>query len=83
MAEDKTPSVHQVGMNKTKGGKAKKTKKGRKVGRNSLSCQRYKLEHRREKNKLRRLTRHIKKHLADNCAIQARDLCKVTLGIMR
>ena len=81
MAEDKTPSVHKLGMGKTTGGKAKKTKKGRKVGRNSLSCQRYKLEHRREKNKLRRLTRHIKKHLADNCAIQARDLCKVTLGL--
>jgi hypothetical protein len=81
MAEDKTPSVHQLGMNKNKGGAAKKTKKGRKTGRNKLSCSRYKLEHRREKNKLRRLMRHIKKHLADNCAIQARDLCKVTLGI--
>jgi hypothetical protein len=81
MAEDKTPAVHALGMVKSVGGKAKKTKKGRKTGRNKLSCLRYKLEHRREKNKLRRLLRHIKKHIADNCAIQARDLCKVTLGI--
>jgi len=81
MAEGKTPSVHKLGMNKTKGGKAKKTKKGRKQGRNALSCQRYKLEHRREKNKLRRLAKHIKKHLGDLCAIAARDLCKVTLGL--
>jgi hypothetical protein len=81
MAEDKTPSVHQLGMTKSVGGKAKKTKKGRKVGRNSLSCQRYKLEHRREKNKLRRLRRHIKVHVADLCAVRAADLCKVTLGV--
>ena len=81
MAEDKTPSVHKLGMGKTIGGKAKKTKKGRKVGRNSLSCQRYKLEHRREKNKLRRLRKHVKVHIADLCAMKAIDLCKVTLGV--
>ena len=68
-------------MTKSIGGKAKKTHKGRKVGRNSLSCQRYKLEHRREKNKLRRLRRHVKVHLADLCAMKAIDLCKVTLGL--
>lgn len=84
MAEDKTPSVHQLGMNKTKGGKAKKSKaKGRKIGRNSKSCLRYALEHRREKNKLRRLRKHVKVHIADLCAKKAIDLCKVTLGIMR
>jgi hypothetical protein len=82
MTEDKTPSVHALGMTKSVGGKAKKSKaKGRKVGRNKLSCLRYKLEHRREKNKLRRLTKHIKKHLADQCAVRAADLCKVTLGL--
>ena len=82
MAEDKTPSVHNLGMSKNIGGKAKKSKaKGRKVGRNSLSCQRYKLEHRREKNKLRRLRKHVKVHIADLCAMKAIDLCKVTLGL--
>jgi hypothetical protein len=81
MAEDKTPSVHQLGMNKNKGGAPKKTKKGRKTGRNKLACSRYALEHRREKNKLRRLRRHLKKHSADLCAMTAADLCKVVLGI--
>ena len=83
MAEDKTPSVHQLGMNKTKGGKAKKTKKGRKVGRNNLSCQRYKLEHRRERNKLRRLNRHIKNHPTDRCAFAAKVACGQVLGTLR
>ena len=81
MAEDKTPSVHNLGMNKTKGGKAKKTKKGRKQGRNALSCQRYKLEHRREKNKLRRLRRVLKRNPNDTNAATAAGLCKVTLGL--
>ncbi len=84
MAENKDPAVARLGMTMTKsvGGKAKKSKaKGRKIGRCKLSCQRYRLESRREKNKLRRLRKHIKVHIADQCAIRAADLCKVTLGI--
>lgn len=81
MAEDKMPSVHKLGMTKSVGGKAKKTKKGKKVGRNSLSCQRYKLEHRRERNKLKRLKRHLNKFPHDLCATKAVDFCKVMLGI--
>ena len=48
--------------------KAKKTKKGRKQGRNALACQRYKLEQHREKNKIKRLRVHMRlpKHMHDN-----------------
>jgi hypothetical protein len=34
----------------------------RKYGRNERKCQRYKLEHRREKNKLRKLRKIAKRH---------------------
>ncbi len=34
---------------------AKKTKKGRKIGRNKAKCERYRAEGRREKNKARKI----------------------------
>ena len=37
----------------------------RKYGRNKVSCQRYKLEGRREKNKLIKIARHVKNHPND------------------
>ena len=37
--------------------KAKGSKKGRKIGRNKIKCNRYKLEGRKEKNKARRTAR--------------------------
>lgn len=34
--------------------------KNRKIGRNKIKCQRYSAEHRRRKNKIRKLKRHIR-----------------------
>ena len=41
----------------TKSKKAKGSKKGRKIGRNKVKCERYRLENRREKNKAKRAAR--------------------------
>lgn len=41
-------------------GRGQASKLGRKVGRNKETCARYKLEHRLEKNKIRRMTAMIK-----------------------
>jgi hypothetical protein len=61
--------------------KAKKTKKGRKVGRAAKECQRYRLSNRREHNKLRRLNKHIMKHPEDECAMHAIEVAtKVIRG---
>lgn len=60
---------------------AKKSKKQRKVGRNAASCARYKNEHRREKNKLRRLTKHLALFPNDHCATGAAGRMRVALGI--
>jgi hypothetical protein len=51
--------------------KAKKTKKGRKQGRNALCCRQYAIERRAEKSKLRRLRKHIKRFPDDHCALGA------------
>jgi hypothetical protein len=64
--------------------KAKKTKKHRKHGRNKLSCQRYVSEKRREKNKVRRLKKHIKRYDTngnDKCAQECLRHCKVVAGL--
>lgn len=60
-------------------GIARKTgKKNRKHGRNKLSCDNYRRSHRREKNKLRRLRRHLKAHSNDRMAVHcAANLEKV------
>jgi len=56
--------------------KAKKGKKQRKVGRNAKYCQFYALTHRREKNKVIRLKKHLKYFPTDHCAINAMDRYK-------
>ena len=61
--------------------KAKKSKKLRKVGRNANSCLRYKNENRQEKNKIKRLVKHLAKFGNDNCAKKAIVNCKIALGI--
>ena len=43
-------------------GRHAKSHKGRKIGRNRIKCERYKLTHKREKNKIRRILKHLKKH---------------------
>ena len=53
--------------------KAKSSKKNRKHGRNTTDCLRYKNEQRCEKNKAKRLVKHLAKFGNDNCA-------KVALG---
>lgn len=47
------------------GGKPKGGKKNRKYGRNKKWCTKYKLENRKEKNKLLRRLRHLKRHPND------------------
>lgn len=61
--------------------KAKQSKKQRKVGRNAASCLAYKNSNRRERNKLIRLKKHLKRLPADRCATAAVDRCKAVLGI--
>lgn len=60
--------------------KAKKTKKQRKYGRNVKYCQYYAITHKRERNKLRRLNKHLAKFPDDNCARKAADGCKAIVG---
>ena len=60
--------------------KAKKSKKLRKVGRNSAYCLIYKNTNRREKNKIKKLIRHLAKFDNDNCAKVAYGNCKVIVG---
>ena len=61
--------------------KAKKSKKNRKVGRNSNYCLVYKNTNRREKNKVKKLMKHLAKFTNDNCAKVALGNTKVVLGI--
>lgn len=59
--------------------KAKKSKKQRKVGRNAEFCKFYRLTHRRERNKLVRLEKHMKRHPNDKCAQKAVDQCMLVI----
>lgn len=61
--------------------KAKQSKKQRKVGRSANSCLAYKNSNRRERNKLIRLKKHLKRLGADGCAQAAVDRCKAALGM--
>lgn len=61
--------------------KAKKTKKHRKHGRNAAFCLRYKNENREEKNKLKKLVRHLAVFENDRCAVHALAHCKKVLGV--
>jgi len=49
-------------------GKPKGGKKNRKHGRNKTGCERYRREGRREKNKARRLRRHLRHNPQDRTA---------------
>lgn len=57
--------------------KAKKTKKHRKHGRSKVSCAVYRASHRRERNKLRRVNRHLLAHPGDKVAVAARTRLKM------
>jgi len=46
--------------------KGQASKLGRKVGRSKTSCDRYRTEHRLEKNKIRRMTAMVKNLSPDN-----------------
>ena len=50
---------------------AKSTNKNRKYERNKVSCAAYRTRCQREKNALKRITRHLLKHSMDKCAIVA------------
>lgn len=54
----------------------KKGRKNRKHGRNSVFCKVYKLSHRRERNKAKRLNKHLSRHPGDRCAVQALKVAK-------
>lgn len=54
------------------------SKKHRKHGRFKLKCDNYRRSHRREKNKLRRLNNHLRKHGSDRQAVHcAANLAKL------
>lgn len=60
--------------------KAKKTKKQRKFGRNSATCAAYAASHRRERNKLLRLKKHLVRFPGDAVATVAADRCRIAVG---
>jgi hypothetical protein len=66
-AKNKNAASQQIDAILSKGGKKKKGKKARKLGRYSRhpSSVRYRSEHRWVSNKLRRMARHIKYYPAD------------------
>ena len=43
-------------------------KTNRKLGRNEVKCKRYRAENRREKNKIRKIRKHLKRHINDRLA---------------
>jgi hypothetical protein len=45
--------------------KQKGGKKNRKFGRDKIKCERYRRERRREKNKVKKVCKHLKKHPND------------------
>jgi hypothetical protein len=57
--------------------KAKKGKKQRKWGRNKIYCSYYALTHKREKNKIKRLKKHLVRFPQDQCAIKAMEHCEL------
>jgi hypothetical protein len=58
-------------MARPKGRKAKQGKKNRKHGRNADCCARYRAEGRQEKNRRRRILRHLRRHPNDKEALRA------------
>jgi len=60
--------------------RAKKSKKNRKHGRQSVYCLHYKNSHRREQNKLVNLKKHLARFPDDATAKAAVIVCRVALG---
>lgn len=60
---------------------AKKSSKQRKYGRNAVYCLTYKNTNRREKNKIKKLVKHLAKFANDDCAKNAIKAAKVAIGI--
>ena len=60
--------------------KAKKSKKQRKHGRSKDYCKIYALSHRRERNKVVRLKKHLKLFPDDRCALAAVDRATDIIG---
>ncbi len=58
-------------------------KKNRKIGRSRRNGQamQYRLSRRRERNKLRRLERHLKRFPDDHCATSRRGNLRIELGL--
>lgn len=56
---------------------AAKSAKGRKVDRNRPWCKAYKLRGQREKNKVKRLVKHLARLPNDMCAVEAMKRAKV------
>lgn len=48
-----------------------RSRSGRKIGRDKVKCQRYKISGIRERNKIRRIRKHLKFHPNDACASDA------------
>ncbi len=61
-------------MSKKNGGK-----KNRKVGRDAIRCRAYTASNRREKNKVKRLARHLKNFPGDGAATAAVDRAKIAI----
>jgi len=59
--------------------KAKKAKKQRKYGRNAAYCQYYTATNRREKNKSKKLKKHLTRFPNDKVALKALELCAVVI----
>lgn len=57
----------------------KEGKKNRKIGRNAISCKVYRLSHRREHNKIKRLRKHLSRFPNDKVAEKAVDLCRIAI----
>lgn len=60
---------------------AKDSKKQRKVGRNAIYCKAYANTNRREKNKIKKLQKHLIRFPDDKAAKDAIANCKVAIGI--
>jgi hypothetical protein len=58
---------------------ANKSGKSRKHGNNKAWCTGYKNSNRREKNKVRRINRHLKKFPSDECATAAKKRAEDTI----
>lgn len=61
--------------------KANGSNKMRKVGRNSIACKVYANTNRREKNKIKKLVKHLVKFANDDCAKNAVKAAKIAIGI--